>query len=108
MNERRIEGRLMCADLVRVEWNTRTLEGVLEDISPQGACIQVDEAIPEGEAITISEIEGHSPPYTGWVTYCEYRGCGYFVGIRFSRESTWSPGVFEPQHLTDIEALAGP
>ncbi len=106
MKERRIEKRLMCADLVRVEWNIRSLEGVLEDISPQGACIQVEEPIPEGEAISILEIEGHSPPFTGWVTYCVYRDYGYFVGVQFSRATPWSPGVFEPQHLTNVEALA--
>jgi len=107
MKERRIENRLICADLVRLDWNIRTLEGVLEDISPQGACIQLEEPVPEGEAITITEIEGHSPPFSGWVTYCVYRECGYFVGIQFSRGSKWSPGVFEPQHLTNLEQLTG-
>ncbi len=53
MNERRFEGRFLCADLVRVEWleredECRTTEGVLEDISPSGACIQIEEPIPPG------------------------------------------------------------
>ena len=107
MKERRIEHRLLCADLVRVEWNIRSLEGVLEDISPQGACVEVEEPIPQGEAVTISEIEGQSPPYSGWVTYCVHRDSGYFVGIQFSRCNRWSPGIFEPQHLTNIDALGG-
>jgi hypothetical protein len=39
------------------------------------------------------------------VSYCVYRDYGYFVGIRFSTETRWSSGVFEPQHLTNLEDL---
>jgi hypothetical protein len=46
-----------------------------------------------------------SARFTGWVTYCVYRDYGYFVGIRFSNETRWSSGVFEPQHLTNLEEL---
>jgi hypothetical protein len=115
MNERRFEGRFLCADLVRVDWlaGARTAEAVLEDISALGACVQVEEFIPPGAAISISTIskmdalvDSIEPArFTGRVSYCVYRDYGYFVGIRFSNETKWSSGVFEPQHLTDLEAL---
>jgi len=105
MKERRIENRLLCADLVRVGWNIRSLEGVLEDISPQGACVQIEEHIPPNEEISISEIGGRGPLFTGLVTYCVYRDHGYFVGVHFNGPTTWSAGIFEPQHLTDVAAL---
>jgi len=134
MIERRFESRFLCADLVRVDWladdgpgvNSRTVEAVLEDISALGACVQVEERIPPGAAISISvrsppvgaesekrgaELEklgaGSEKParFSGHVSYCVYRDYGYFVGIRFSDENRWSSGVFEPQHLTDLEAL---
>jgi hypothetical protein len=112
MNERRFEGRFLCADLVRVDWlaGSRTAEAVLEDISALGACVQVEEYIPPGTAISISTIGGHADfkdaaRFTGWVSYCVYRDYGYFVGIRFSTETRWSSGVFEPQHLTNLEDL---
>jgi hypothetical protein len=105
MTERRLETRLLCADLVRIRWNVRTLEGVLEDISPQGACVQVEEQIPPGEAVSISECAAQLALFTGVVTYCVRRDCGYLLGIRFTGPRTWSCGVFEPQHLTDPEGL---
>jgi hypothetical protein len=107
MNERRFEGRFLCADLVRIDWqagvNPRTAEAVLEDISALGACVQVEEPIPPGTAISMLTTE--SARFTGWVTYCVYRDYGYFVGIRFSNETRWSSGVYEPQHLTNLEEL---
>ena len=115
MIERRFEGRFLCADLVRVDWLAgevaRTAEAVLEDISAVGACVQVDEHISCGAAISISAIGGSADPtegarFSGWVSYCAYRDYGYFVGIRFSNETPWSSIVFEPQHLTNLEALA--
>jgi hypothetical protein len=123
MNERRFESRFLCADLVRIEWrpsdievaNTpgaafRTVEAVLEDISALGACVQVEEHIPPGTAISISVSSDASNPeksvrFRGEVSYCVYRDYGYFVGIRFSNETRWSSGLFEPEHLTNLEAL---
>jgi hypothetical protein len=110
MTERRYEGRFLCADLVRVDWQGtagpfRTMEAVLEDISPMGACVQVEERIPLGTALTISVTSGEHSQFTGEVSYCVYRDYGYFVGVRFASEHRWSSGVFEPQHMTNLEAL---
>ena len=106
MNERRYESRFLCADLVRVDWmadeSSRTAEAVLEDISALGACIQVEERIPLGTSVLISV---SSARFSGAVSYCVYRDYGYFVGVRFSSETRWSTGIFEPQHLTSLEAL---
>ena len=114
MNERRHESRFLCADLVKVEWfsedgdnkTLRAVEAVLEDISPLGACVQVDEPVPVGATILISAGEEEVARLCGQVSYCVFRDYGYFVGIRFSNDSRWSSGVFEPQHLTSLEALA--
>jgi PilZ domain len=118
MIERRFESRFLCADLVKVDWlagdgssvSLRTVEAVLEDISPLGACVQLEESIPSGAAISISALAGpldsnHTATFTGHVSYCVYRDYGYFVGIQFSNETRWSSGVFEPLHLTNLEAL---
>jgi hypothetical protein len=111
MMERRFESRFLCADLVRVDWQVvgisdaglfRTVEAVLEDICALGACVQVEERIPAGAAISIAT---PSARFSGMVTYCVYRDYGYFVGIRFLGETRWSTGAFEPQHLTNLEAL---
>ena len=123
--EQRLESRFLCADLVRVDWlagenmgkdtgvSFRTVEAVLEDISALGACVQVEERIPAGSAISISVRsapggDGSEKParFTGEVSYCVYRDYGYFVGIRFSDENRWSRSEFEPQHMTNLATLA--
>src|ERR1019366_6960107 len=110
MNERRIESRFLCADLVKVEWliddgnkTIRIAEAVLEDISALGACVQVEERIPAGAAILVSVGDEEVARFSGRVSYCVYRDYGYFVGIRFSDETHWSSGTFLPQHLTSLE-----
>jgi hypothetical protein len=135
MIERRLEGRFLCADLVTVDWhssevpdtcsgvgavgarvvkdNFRTVEAVLEDISALGACVQVEAPIPLGAAISISagsrRADVKEPTrFSGLVSYCVYRDYGYFVGIRFSKETRWSTGIFEPLHLISLEALRLP
>jgi hypothetical protein len=116
MIERRLEGRFLCADLVKAEWlsdaGAVTLEAVLEDISALGACVQVDESIPAGASISIviERARNSAEPIhlSGLVSYCVYRDYGYFVGIRFSSENRWSSGLFAPEHLMDLESLVPP
>lgn len=108
MNERRIENRFACADLVRVEWlenesQVRATEAVLEDISAVGACIEVETQIPLGVAINIML---NNTLLFGRVCYCVFRDYGYFVGVRFSEHSKWSSGSAEPAHLTDLREIA--
>ncbi len=104
--EKRLEGRFLCADLVRVTWRKgdapREIEAVLEDISPLGACVQIDEEIPVGAPITLS---AGAHTLSGQVSYCVFRDYGYFAGIRLSDETHWSVGVYVPRHLTSLKSL---
>ncbi len=109
MNERRMESRFLCADMVRVSWfvaegEARTVEAVLEDISQVGGSVQVEEEIPVGMEIELV-IGGWT--FNGEVCYCTYRDYGYFVGIRFSEETAWSSDQVVPQHLVNLQALRG-
>jgi hypothetical protein len=104
-SELRLERRLLCADVVHVSWpasdGVRTIEALLEDISPLGACVQIEEQLPLNIEITLTA-EGKN--LSGLISYCVYRDYGYFVGIRFLR-THWSSGVFLPRHLTDLQTL---
>ena len=130
MRERRLAHRFWCADLVKVEWHDdrnefRSVEAVLEDISALGACVQVEEPIPVGAAVSMSAHCEHGPgekpcrpdcpaqdgasrkaSFSGRVSHCEYREFGYFVGIRLSDETRWSSRLFHPRHLMNLAALA--
>src|SRR5690242_20686579 len=100
MQERRTEIRMLCADMVDVCWTDqsgrkRKATGLLEDISPSGACLQLETAVPLGVTI-----HWHSPKqqFKGEVRYCVYREIGYFVGVEFESASRWSKKIFKPQH----------
>ena len=106
-DERRTEVRMLCADMVDVCWKDqagrrRQAVGLLEDISPSGACLQMENPVPLGV-----EIRWQSPKrqFTGHVQYCVYREIGYFVGVQFDSASRWSKRVYKPQHLLDLQQL---
>ena len=107
MQERRSEVRMLCADLVEVCWTDRTGKrqkamALLEDISPSGGCLQVENALPLGSQIVWACARQR---FEGWVRYCVYREIGYFVGIEFAPCSKWSKKAYRPQHLLDLKKL---
>jgi hypothetical protein len=124
ISERRLEGRFLCADLVRVTWGEGSggekggcAAALLEDISALGACVQlecgqvgcghvgcghVEQPIPLGAPIELSFGETR---FRGSVCYSVYREYGQFVGIRFSGDTEWSADVVLPLHLTNLEIL---
>lgn len=108
MDDRRSEARMLCADMIEVWWKdsagkTGRSMALLEDISPSGACLQLEAAIP-----LASEIRWRSPKqqFEGHVRYCVYREIGYFVGVEFATASRWSSKRYRPQHLLDLQKLA--
>ena len=100
---------MLCADMVQVRWKERSggereTTAILEDICSSGACLQMEEPIPLGVKIRWDEPK---QAFQGYVRYCVYREIGYFVGVEFGPESKWSKKVFKPQHLLDLQRLAG-
>ena len=107
MFERRVETRLLCADMVDVFWKDKTgrlKKGVanLEDISLSGACLQLDAPIPLQTMLSIKHAKGQ---LEGKVRYCVFRDIGYFIGVEFASDSRWSLRQFKPQHLLDPRRL---
>ena len=107
MQDRRAEPRMLCADLVDVEWRDRNgrikrTVANLEDISLSGACLQVDLSIPLHTNLRISYPKGE---LVGRVRYCVYREIGYFLGVEFEPGCRWSQRNFKPLHLLDPRHL---
>jgi hypothetical protein len=107
MHNRRAEPRMLCADLVDVQWKDKTgrlrrAVANLEDISISGACIQVDTPVPLDTKLRINHSKGE---LLGRVCYCVYREIGYFLGIEFDPGFRWSIRNFRPQHLLDPRRL---
>jgi hypothetical protein len=108
MTERRSEVRNMCADMVDVRWREtaaakwRHGTALLEDISANGACLQLEGALPVGAELRW-ECSNHK--FAGRVRYCVYRDIGYFAGVVFEAGAGWSSEVYTPQHLLDLKRL---
>jgi hypothetical protein len=107
MNDRRVDPRLLCADLVEIEYKDRTgrrrTEAVnLEDISSSGACLQMEIPIAAGTAVKIKHGKGL---LAGRIRYCVFREIGYFVGVEFEGGEKWSQKQFRPMHLLDPRRL---
>lgn len=110
MYNRRVETRLLCADLVDVQWkdkngNTRRAIANLEDISVSGACVQVDVPVTLQTLLRITFPKGE---LRGRVRYCVYKEIGYFLGIEFEPGYRWSLRLFRPQHLVDPAQVVAP
>jgi hypothetical protein len=108
MQDRRIEPRLLCADMVEIRWKdktgkTRRAVANLEDISISGACLQLESAVPLNAKVQIGYAKGE---LTGTVRYCVYREIGYFLGVQFEEGNKWSQRSFKPMHLFDPRRLS--
>lgn len=107
MDERRIDNRLLCAELVQVSWEDdagrkRRRVANLEDISLSGICLQVEKAVPQGTLMRMSYGDGE---LVGIVRYCVFRDIGYFLGIQLEEGCRWSTQHYKPQHLLDPREL---
>ena len=107
MQERRIETRLLCAELVEVIWSEKSGKqrrkvANLEDISLSGACLQMENHLLRETPVTIRYGDGK---LVGVVRYCFYRDFGYFVGVQFTDGCKWSTKHFKPKHLMNPEKL---
>ncbi len=96
--------RNLCADLLKIRWTDESGSGrreiaTLEDISPTGACLKVEKAIPVGTTLTILY---HSGSYQGHVKRCDPQMDWYFVGVEFAPGYRWSKEQFEPAHLLEF------
>ncbi len=105
--ERRSEPRLLCSDLVTVEWIDQTGAerkeiANLEDISAHGVCLQTGSEIPAGTEVRITAGNSH---LRGGARYCREDELGWYVGVQMEPGSEWSERSFQPKHLLDPRLL---
>ena len=103
MKERRKEARLLCSDLIKVRIEDAggapaELIANLEDISPNGACLQFDQPMPEGTRLCL-RLGRHL--FRGRAVHSTRNDIGHFVGVQFDAGKLWSREIYEPKHLFD-------
>ena len=104
---KRISERCLCADLIKIVWTDESGRkqkklAALEDISKEGACVQMEYPIPVGTPISILYPAGR---YIGRIRYCTFQQTGYFLGVRFDPGYEWSKQQFMPSHLLEISSI---
>ncbi|MBV8707167.1 MAG: hypothetical protein JO182_01115 [Acidobacteriaceae bacterium] len=106
MEERRINTRLLCAELVEVIWDEagRPQRRVanLEDISLSGICLHMDKSIACGTQLIVRYGDGE---LVGTVRYCRSGEFGNLLGVQLEKGSRWSSRHFRPHHLLDPREL---
>ena len=106
MEERRINTRLLCAELVEVIWGEadRPQRRVanLEDISLTGICLHMDKSIACGTQIVVRYGDGE---LVGIIRYCRSGEFGHLLGVQLGEGSRWSSRHFRPTHLLDPRKL---
>jgi hypothetical protein len=107
MEYNRQEDRNLCADLLTVRWRnkagvTRSEYATLEDISPGGACLQLEEPIAPGTVLTMFYPTGK---YRGRVKYCVSQETIYLIGLEFEPGYRWSRSQYKPSHLLQFRLV---
>jgi hypothetical protein len=94
----------VCSDLVSVHWRSsrkkeRIEAAVLEEISAEGAVIQLESAIASQTAIRLNcpAIEFDGIVRESW----REEELGYFAEIAFNAGQRWSIDVYRPRHLLE-------
>ncbi|MBN9661426.1 MAG: hypothetical protein J0H49_24740 [Acidobacteria bacterium] len=113
MNPAPVE-RYLCSSLVSIQLpasgsGERKLEANLEEISPSGAYLNVEEPLqpPLKLRILCSDSKGEHR-LDGVVTGSfEDPAAGYYIEVKFKSGTKWSPEVFQPNHLVRASAVLG-
>jgi len=97
----RREDRELCADLVKVQWKTESGTtqsewAILEDISPSGACLEIEKPIPPDSIISL---EFPTDRCEARVVYCRFDEVKYLLGVEYEQGYRWSRRKFKPRHL---------
>jgi hypothetical protein len=100
MLERR-EDRELCADLVKVQWKLESGSflsewAILEDISPSGACLEIEKPIPPD---TVVSLQFKGDRCQARIKYCKFDKVNYLLGVQFEHGYRWSRRRFKPEHL---------
>ena len=79
----------MCAELLTIKWadkgHLRSEEAALEDISPTGARLKLQDPIPVETEISLHYPKGK---YLGKVKYCTFEETGYVFPVTFPWKQT--------------------
>lgn len=112
MNE--VANRHLCSNLVSIQLpasagRNREVVGNLEEISPSGAYLNVEQPVATGLAVRMfcTDSQG-AHEFKGAVLGCSHDPVtGYYIELRFRPGSEWSPEIFQPTHMLRADTVLG-
>jgi hypothetical protein len=101
LQNRRETERSLCSELIRIthrdqKGETRSLAGLLEDVSRSGLCISLSLPVNVGVEIQF-ECDGFAGKAS--VEYCNLGDYSYLVGAAFLDSLEWDESIWRPRHL---------
>lgn len=106
------EPRLLCSELITLQLSEpgsapREITGILEEISPDSACVQVEECVrAESPVRLVLSDATDGEAFTGIVVECfGEKNLGFYAEIRFAKGCVWSVERYRPLHLFDPNGL---
>ena len=94
--------RYLCSHLVTLVFVGRSRVVNLEEIWRTGACLEIEDPVPEGVPV---EVRTQGVKFHGTVTAVEEHELGWRIELEFSPLTLWSVENFRPRHLLDPSAL---
>ncbi|QOY90365.1 hypothetical protein [Paludibaculum fermentans] len=106
--------RYLCSKLVSIQLPAaggaeRVIDGNLEEISPCGAYLNVEEPIHTQLSMRFSCSDNQGQhEFAGVVTGSSRDpDTGYYIEMQFHPGTTWSPAAFHPNHMIRASAVLG-
>jgi hypothetical protein len=99
----------LCSELVNVKFiddsgQPQIVSANLEEISHGGMTLLIDRTVPIGTPVSL-EAQGHT--LRGRITHTEHDDLlGWYLGVKLSARSPWSPDLFVPDHLLAVPRSA--
>ena len=98
--------RYLCSELVRIEWQENegaaSATAILEEIWPEGACVQTLQPMRAGTRIWIV---GRQALFLGTLMECQFQTDGYYSQVLFDEDSRWSSRRYKPEHMVSSQAV---
>ena len=101
------EGRRNCLDMMPVHWVEHSGEShkvcaTILEISPHGALLHVDEAVPVGTGMEL--LVGGEREFNAQVTATESDKYGYYLTVHV--DESWFPNEYQPAYLRPADEEA--
>ena len=100
-----VQQRYLCSHVATLTVGDAAWPVLIEEIGPLGAILECEEEIP---AAAFAQLECGGPFFAGVLSKAAAHEFGWRSEIAFDPQTPWSPEIFRPSHLLDLQQMKGP